>query len=61
MLDCLLPYDLDYRIIQIKSPLLQVSHFLIVVKFEGNVSLSKILITLRPTLTLWHITVNKLT
>jgi len=55
MLDCLLPYDLGYRVIQNASPLLSVSDSLTLFELQGNVPLSKVLIALRPTFTLWHI------
>jgi hypothetical protein len=55
MLDCLLPYDLGYRVIQNASPLLSVSDSLTLFELQGNVPLSKALIALRPTFTLWHI------
>lgn len=61
MSDCLLPYDLGYRVIQNESPLLPVSDSLTLFEYQGNVPLSKILITHGPTLTLWHITVTKFT
>jgi hypothetical protein len=60
MLDCLLPYDLGYRVIQNGSPLLSVSDSLTRFELQGNVPLTKV-ITLRPTFTLWHIIKNKFT
>lgn len=59
MLDCLLPYDLGYMVIQNGSPLLSVSDSLTLFELQGNVPLSKLFNTLRPTFTLWHIIKNK--
>jgi hypothetical protein len=57
----LLPHDLGYRVIQNEMPLLPVSNSFTLFEYQGNVPLSKLFITLSPTLILWHITVNKFT